>query len=133
MARFFIDRPIFAIVISLLMVLCGVLSLLSLPVSQYPDIAPPTVKVSTAYPGANAETVNEAVTTPLDSQINGVSDMRYLKAISGDDGSTAITVTFAGPPAVTASRTSSAMSSISATVASRSVASAPITQSRNGV
>ena len=94
MARFFIDRPIFAIVISLLMVLCGVLSLLSLPVSQYPDIAPPTVKVSTAYPGANAETVNEAVTTPLDSQINGVSDMRYIKSVSGDDGSASVTVTF---------------------------------------
>ena len=94
MARFFIDRPIFAMVISLLMVLAGVLSLLSLPISQYPDIAPPTVKVSTAYPGANAETVNEAVTTPLDSQINGVSDMRYIKSVSGDDGSAAVTVTF---------------------------------------
>ncbi len=95
MAKFFIDRPIMAIVISLLLVLGGVLSLLGLPIAQYPEITPPTIKVTTAYPGASAETVNQAVTTPLDSQINGVSDMRYLKAISGDDGSTAITVTFA--------------------------------------
>jgi len=93
-AKFFIDRPIFAIVISLLLVLAGVLSLLGLPVAQYPEIAPPTVRVTTVYPGADAETVNESVTTPLDSQINGVSDMRYIKAVSGDDGSSAVTVTF---------------------------------------
>ena len=71
------------------------LSLLGLPVSQYPDIAPPTVRVTTAYPGADAVTVDAAVTTPLDSQINGVSDMRYIKAVSGDDGSSAVTVSFA--------------------------------------
>jgi len=94
MARFFIDRPIFAIVISLLLVLAGVLSLLGLPIAQYPEITPPTVKVSAVYPGANAETVNQAVSTPLDSQINGVSDMRYIKSVSGDDGSSAVTVTF---------------------------------------
>jgi len=94
MAKFFIDRPIFAIVISLLMVLAGTLSLLGLPIAQYPDIAPPTVKVSTVYPGADAQTVNQSVTTPLDSQINGVSDMRYIKSVSGDDGSSVVTVTF---------------------------------------
>jgi multidrug efflux pump len=94
-ARFFIDRPVFAIVLSLLLVLVGVLSLLGLPVSQYPEIAPPTVRVTTAYPGANAETVDQSVTTPVDSQINGVSDMRYIRSVSGDDGTSSVTVTFA--------------------------------------
>lgn len=94
MAKVFIDRPIMAMVISLLLLLGGALSLLGLPVSQYPDIAPPTVKVSAVHPGANAETVDAAVTTPLDSQINGVSEMRYIKAVSGDDGSSVVSVTF---------------------------------------
>lgn len=94
MASFFIDRPIFSIVLSLLMVLGGVLSLLGLPVSQYPEIAPPTVRVSTAYPGANAETVEQAVTAPLDAQINGVTDMRYIKSVSGDDGTASVSVVF---------------------------------------
>lgn len=94
MAHFFIDRPIFAIVVSLLMVLAGVLSLLGLPVSQYPEITPPTVRVSTAYPGASAETVEQSVTAPLDSQINGVADMRYIRAVSGSDGSSAVSVVF---------------------------------------
>jgi len=93
-AHFFIDRPIFAIVVSLLMVLAGVLSLLGLPVSQYPEITPPTVRVSTAYPGASAETVEQSVTAPLDSQINGVADMRYIRAVSGSDGSSAVSVVF---------------------------------------
>jgi len=93
-AHFFIDRPIFAIVLSLLMVLGGVLSLVGLPISQYPEITPPTVRVLAAYPGANAETVEQSVTAPLDSQINGVSDMRYIRAISGNDGSSLVSVVF---------------------------------------
>lgn len=94
MAHFFIDRPIFAIVLSLLMILGGVLSLVGLPISQYPEITPPTVRVMAAYPGANAETVEQSVTAPLDSQINGVADMRYIRAVSGNDGSSAISVVF---------------------------------------
>jgi len=94
MANFFIDRPIFSIVLSLLMVLGGVLSLLGLPIAQYPEIAPPTVKVSTAYPGANAEAVEQAVTAPVDAQINGVADMRYIKSVSGDDGTASVSVVF---------------------------------------
>ncbi|MFV0277069.1 MAG: efflux RND transporter permease subunit [Parahaliea sp.] len=94
MARFFLDRPVFAIVISLFLVLSGVLVMRGLPVSEYPEIAPPTVQVETAYPGANSEVVTDSVASPLDSQINGVTDMRYIKSVSGDDGSAKITVTF---------------------------------------
>lgn len=95
MARLFIDRPILAIVISLLLTLGGVLSLLGLPVAQYPEITPPTVRVSAAYPGASAETVEQSVTTPLDSQINGVAGLRYIRSVSGDDGTSSIAVVFA--------------------------------------
>jgi multidrug efflux pump len=94
MAKFFIDRPVFAVVVSLFLVLAGSLSLLGLPVAQFPDIALPTVKVTTLYPGAGADVVEEAVTAPLDSQINGVTDMKYIRAVSGDDGSASISVTF---------------------------------------
>ncbi len=94
MARFFIDRPVFAIVISLLLVLAGSLSLLGLPISQFPEIALPTVNIKTAYPGANAPTVEQSVTSVLDQQINGVTDMKYISAVSGDDGSTSIKVVF---------------------------------------
>lgn len=95
MARFFLDRPVFAVVISLFLVLAGGLTMLQLPVAEYPEIAPPTVKVRTVYPGANAEIVTDSVVSPIDSQINGVTDMRYVKAVAGDDGSASITVTFA--------------------------------------
>ncbi|MDZ3832824.1 MAG: multidrug efflux RND transporter permease subunit [Sphingopyxis sp.] len=95
MARFFIDRPVFAIVISLFLVLAGVISLFGLPVSQFPDIAPPTVRVSSVFPGANAEVVEETVTAPLDSEINGVTGMRSIRSVSGSDGSSIITVQFA--------------------------------------
>ncbi len=94
MARFFIDRPIFAIVISLFLILAGILSMLGLPVSQFPNIAPPTVKISGVYPGASAEVVENSVVAPIDSQINGVAGMKYIKAVSGNDGSAVITVTF---------------------------------------
>lgn len=94
MARFFIDRPVFAIVISLFLVLAGTLTLFTLPIAQFPDIALPTVKITSLYPGASAEVVEESVTSPLDSQINGVSGMKAIKAVSGDDGSSSISVTF---------------------------------------
>lgn len=72
--RFFIDRPVFSIVISVVMVLLGGIALTGLPVEQYPDIAPPTVQVTTSYPGANAETVQKAVIIPLEEEINGVEN-----------------------------------------------------------
>jgi hydrophobe/amphiphile efflux-1 (HAE1) family protein len=95
MARFFIDRPVFAIVISLFLLLIGSLSLVTLPIGEFPAIALPTVQVRAAYLGASSNIVEEAVTAPLDRQINGVTDMMYINGVSGDDGSTSMTVTFA--------------------------------------
>lgn len=94
MARFFIDRPVFAIVISLFLVLAGTLTLLSLPISQFPNIALPTVTVNSYYLGASSDVVEEAVTTPIDQKVNGVTDMLYIKSVSGNDGSSVVTVTF---------------------------------------
>src|SRR5882672_2351175 len=93
MARFFIDRPVFAIVISLFLLLAGVISLSGLPIAQYPQIALPTVTVKTSYLGASSDVLESSVSTPLDQQINGVTDLLYIKTVSGDDGSTSITVT----------------------------------------
>ena len=93
-SRFFIDRPIFAGVISILIVLAGVISLTSLPISQYPEIAPPTIVVSASYPGANATTVAKTVATPLEQEINGVEDMLYMSSQSTSDGNVSITISF---------------------------------------
>ena len=94
MAKFFIDRPIFAIVISLFLVLAGTLSLIGLPIAQYPDIALPSVSVTAVYPGANAGVVEQSVSAVEDQKINGVTDMKSIKTISGDDGSSTVTVVF---------------------------------------
>ncbi len=93
-ARFFIDRPVFASVISIVTIIAGALSILGLPVNQYPEIAPPTVTVTTAYPGANAKTVSETVATPLEEQINGVEHMLYMSSQCTNDGNLTLTVTF---------------------------------------
>lgn len=90
----FIQRPIFSAVISVLIVLMGVVSLLSLPVEQYPDMAPPTVNVMTTYPGANAETVVKSVITPLEEAINGVEGMIYMTSSASNTGEASITVFF---------------------------------------
>jgi len=95
MARFFIDRPVFAIVISLFLLLVGTLSLIGLPIGEFPNIALPTVQVNSFYQGASSDVVEESVSAPIDQQINGVTDMLYISSVSGDDGSSAITVTFA--------------------------------------
>jgi multidrug efflux pump len=94
MARFFIDRPVFAIVLSLFMLLAGTLSLIGLPVGEFPNIALPTVQVNAYYLGASSDVVEESVTAPIDQQVNGATDMLYINSVSGDDGSSAITVTF---------------------------------------
>ena len=94
MARFFIDRPVFSGVISVVIVLLGMISMLSLPVEQYPDIAPPTINVFATYPGANAETVQKAVITPLEEAINGVEDMTYMTSTATNSGTVSITVYF---------------------------------------
>lgn len=91
---FFIDRPVFAAVISIVTIIAGIVSILTLPISQYPQIAPPTVTVSAQYPGANAQTVSDVVATPIEQQINGVENMLYLSSQSTNDGSLQVTVTF---------------------------------------
>ncbi len=92
-SKFFIDRPIFATVIALLMVLGGLLTVKTLPVAQYPDITPPTVFVMASYPGADAKTVAEVIGVPLEQQVNGVEDMMYMSS-SCSDGSYMLQVTF---------------------------------------
>jgi multidrug efflux pump subunit AcrB len=90
----FINRPIFAMVISIVIVLLGGLAIPLLPVASMPDITPPTVKISTSYPGANAQVVEETVTSPIEQQVNGVENMIYMSSLSSSDGSMDITVTF---------------------------------------
>src|ERR1700674_103842 len=94
MTHSFIDRPIFATVLSVFLTLIGVGALAILPISQYPEIVPPTVQITTTYPGASAETVARTVATPLEQEINGVEDMIYMSSQSTGDGKLTITVTF---------------------------------------
>ena len=92
--RFFIDRPVFSGVISVLIVLMGAIAIFSLPVEQYPDIAPPTINVWATYPGANAETVQKAVIVPLEEAINGVEDMTYMTSTASNTGDASIMIYF---------------------------------------
>ena len=94
MEKFFISRPIFAISLAIVIVLVGLISILNLPIEQYPDITPPVVEVSATYDGADAETVNNAVATPVAQSVMGVSDMLYLQTTSANDGSMVMQVTF---------------------------------------
>ena len=93
-SKFFIDRPIFATVIAILMVIAGGMCYFTLPVAQYPDITPPTVMVSASYPGASASTVAQTVGVPIEQQVNGVEGMLYMSSNSGSDGSYSLTITF---------------------------------------
>ena len=94
MSRFFIDRPIFAWVIALIIMLAGVLSLRSLPVSQYPNIAPPTVVISANYPGASAKIVEDSVTQVIEQRMTGIDNLRYISSTSDSFGNASITLTF---------------------------------------
>ena len=91
---FFIDRPVFSTVISILIVILGIIGLVSLPVDQYPQITPPVVNISASYPGANATTVSQAVATPIEQELNGTPGMLYMESRSSNSGSLSITVTF---------------------------------------
>ncbi|EKE76161.1 efflux RND transporter permease subunit [Gallaecimonas xiamenensis] len=94
MPRFFIDRPIFAWVIAILIMLVGVLAIMRLPVAQYPSIAPPTVTITANYPGASAKTVEDAVTQVIEQQMNGIDGLNYMSATSNSNGQATITLTF---------------------------------------
>ena len=94
-SRFFINRPIFATVLSIIIILIGAMAMRILPVAQYPEVVPPTVSVQAVYPGADAETVSETVAAPLAEQINGVENMMYLNSTSSDDGVMQMQITFA--------------------------------------
>ncbi|MEN4704397.1 efflux RND transporter permease subunit [Pantoea agglomerans] len=94
MSRFFIDRPVLAWVVAIVIMLAGALSIISLPINQYPNIAAPAVAVSGSYPGASADTVQDTVVQVIEQQLNGLDNLRYLKSESNSDGSFTITVTF---------------------------------------
>ncbi|MHC1713691.1 MAG: efflux RND transporter permease subunit [Solidesulfovibrio sp.] len=94
MARFFIDRPIFAWVIAIVIMLVGALAIRALPINQYPNIAPPAVQISGTYPGASAQTVQDTVVQVIEQQLNGLDGLRYISSASNADGSFSITVTF---------------------------------------
>ena len=91
---FFIDRPIFSTVVSIVIVLVGMIGLFLLPVDQYPEIVPPVVQVSASYPGADAETVSQAVATPIEQELNGTPGMLYMESRSTNSGSFTVTITF---------------------------------------
>src|SRR5271165_5295831 len=92
--RFFIDRPVFAIVLSLVFVLAGGVAVFTLPVAQYPEVTPPTVLVTAVYPGANAMTVRDIVAAPIEEQVSGVENMLYMSSQCTNDGTYILTVTF---------------------------------------
>ena len=94
MARFFINRPIVAIVIAILTVLGGLIAMVGLPVAQFPDIVPPLIQIQTSYPGADAVTIEQSVATPIEQQMNGVEDMLYLQSVNANDGTITVRVTF---------------------------------------
>ncbi|MEI8311165.1 MAG: efflux RND transporter permease subunit, partial [Verrucomicrobiota bacterium] len=93
-SHFFIARPIFASVLSIVIVIVGAVALITLPIAQYPEITPPTVQVATSYPGADAQTVAETIGAPVEQQVNGVENMLYMSSKSNGDGSYSLNITF---------------------------------------
>src|ERR1700689_4408054 len=93
-SHFFIDRPIFASVLSIVIVIVGCVAYLTLPIAQYPDVTPPTVQVTATYPGANARTVADTVAFPIEQEVNGVERMLYMSSRCTNDGQMLLDVTF---------------------------------------
>src|SRR5206468_7913989 len=93
-AHFFVDRPIFASVVSIVLLILGGIAYTQLPVAQYPEIAPPTIVVRASYPGADADTVAKTVATPIEQEVNGVEGMLYMSSYSTSTGSMSLTITF---------------------------------------
>src|SRR5262250_875400 len=93
-SHFFIDRPIFAAVLSILITLAGGVAVWRLPIAQYPEVTPPTVLVTASYPGANAQTVRDTVAQPIEAQVSGVENMIYMSSQCTNDGTYILTVTF---------------------------------------
>src|SRR3984957_12170982 len=93
-SKFFIERPVLANVLAIGLVLIGAVSLFRLPVSEYPNVVPPTVSVTASYPGASAQTVIDTIALPIEQQVNGVDLMRYMESTSASDGTYSLTVTF---------------------------------------
>ena len=94
LSKFFIDRPIFAGVISVAIFLAGLIAMTQLPISEYPEVVPPSVVVTAQFPGANPETIADTVATPLEEQINGTENMLYMCSQAASDGTLTLTVTF---------------------------------------
>jgi HAE1 family hydrophobic/amphiphilic exporter-1 len=126
-SKFFIERPVLANVLAILMAVIGGVALFALPVAQYPDVVPPTVQVTTRYPGASARTVIDAVALPIEQQVNGVEGMIYMQSYAASDGSYTLTVTFAigtdlnFAQVLVQNRVSSALSSLPQSVQSQGV------------
>ena len=95
MSRFFIERPIFAVVIAIVISMAGILAIIALPIAQYPPIAPPSVNINASYPGASAETVENAVTQVIEQQLKGVDHLLYFSSNSSSNGQMGVTATFA--------------------------------------
>ncbi len=93
-SHFFIDRPIFASVLSIVLVIAGLVAVFTLPIAQYPEVSPPTVLVTASYPGANAKTVLDTVAAPIEQQVSGVENMLYMSSQCTNDGAYVLTVTF---------------------------------------
>src|SRR6202163_214026 len=94
MSKFFIERPIVAMVIAILMVIVGIVSMLGLPTAQFPNIVPPEIQVQATYPGADAETLEQSVATPIEQQLSGVDNMNYMYSLNANNGQTTIIVDF---------------------------------------
>ena len=94
MSEFFIRRPIFAMVLSILMVILGMIVLRGIPISQYPEITPPMIQVNASYTGANSVNMEQTVATPIEQQVNGVEKMIYMRSVNANDGTTRLEVSF---------------------------------------